>query len=267
MRTPSVRRPWRPRPDDDGCDPFGRASRTALRPAPVTDRFGLRRDVVRTPGTPAPPDAARRVFGDRLELAARFAAWLAGEGVLRGLIGPREVPRLWERHLLNCAVVGELVPSDARVVDVGSGAGLPGLALACRRADLRLDLVESLARRVAFLHDVVTDLGLDGQVRIVHGRAEDAMVRDVVGRAEWATARAVAPLDRLVRWCLPLLQPGGTLLAMKGEQAASEVEAHAAAIRRAGGVGVSITECGRDALEVPVRVVVIRRGRLGQQKG
>lgn len=228
---------------------------------------GSGRDVVGAPGIPAPPDAAIGVFGDRLDLAARFGGWLAGQGVLRGLIGPREVSRLWERHLLNCAVIAELLPIGARVVDVGSGAGLPGLALACRRADLRVDLVDSLARRVAFLRDVVADLGLDEQVRVVRGRAEDAAVRDVVGGAQWATARAVAPLDRLVRWCLPLLQPGGTLLAMKGDQAAAEIEAHAAAIRRAGGVGVSITECGRGALDVPVRVVVIQRGGAWHQKG
>jgi 16S rRNA (guanine527-N7)-methyltransferase len=192
-----------------------------------------------------------------LPLAVAFGQRLATDGVLRGLIGPREVPRLWERHLLNCAVVTELVPAGARVVDVGSGAGLPGIAMACRRADLRVELVESLARRVAFLEEVVAALGLDETVRVVHGRAEDPTVRATVGEAEWVTARAVAPLERLVRWCLPLLRPGGTLLAIKGEQANAEVDR----VRHSKGVDVSIVRCGAGTLDTPVTVVAVQRLR------
>jgi 16S rRNA (guanine527-N7)-methyltransferase len=208
-------------------------------------------------GLPAPPAAAEQVFGASLDLAVRYGELLASAGVVRGLIGPREVPRLWDRHLVNCAVVTELVPSGARVVDVGSGAGLPGVAMACRRADLRVDLVESLARRVAFLTEAVDELGLADRVRIVHGRAEDAAVRSAVGEAEWVTARAVAPLDRLVRWCLPLLRSGGTLLAMKGMQAEAEV----AALPRRRGMAVRIERCGRDVLDTPVTVVAVQRDR------
>jgi 16S rRNA (guanine527-N7)-methyltransferase len=207
---------------------------------------------------PSPPPAAERLFGDRLPLVQRYASRLAGDGVIRGLIGPREVPRLWERHLLNCAVVADLLPAGARVVDVGSGAGLPGIALACRRDDLVVDLVDSLARRIAFLNEVVDELELGSRVHVVHGRAEDPVILGRVGDAPWVTARAVAPLDRLVRWCLPLLQPGGTLLAMKGARAESEVQTHKAAIGRLGGE-VSIVTCGRDVLETPVKIVVIRR--------
>ena len=108
----------------------------------------------------APPPAAVEVFGTRLDLARRYAEHLAGTGVERGLIGPREAPRLWERHVLNCAVVAELVPSGARLVDVGLGAGLPGIPLALARPDLQVVLVEPLARRVAWLAEVVADLGL-----------------------------------------------------------------------------------------------------------
>jgi 16S rRNA (guanine527-N7)-methyltransferase len=204
---------------------------------------------------PAPPSAGPEIFGARLGLAVQYGERLASDGVVRGLIGPAEVPRLWERHLLNCAVITDLVPDAARVVDVGSGAGLPGLAMACRRADLRIDLVESLARRVAFLTETVTALGLDQVVRVVHGRAEDATVRQLVGDAEWVTARAVAPLDRLVRWCMPLLRPGGTLLAMKGARAEAEV----AALGRTRGFRVSIVRCGGDVLDTPVTVVVVQR--------
>lgn len=211
------------------------------------------------PSTPAPPAVARGVFGERLDLARRYAALLATDGVERGLIGPREVPRLWDRHLLNCAVVGELVPDGARIVDVGSGAGLPGIALACRRPDLRVDLVESLARRVAFLHEAVDALGLADQMRVVHGRAEDREVLDLIRSAPWVTARAVAPLDRLVRWCLPVLEPGGTLLAIKGARAEPEMQAHEAAISRLGGDAVSIVTCGAGVVDPPVNVVLVRR--------
>jgi 16S rRNA (guanine527-N7)-methyltransferase len=193
---------------------------------------GTRRPAGR--GASAPPPAARILFGERLDLAQRYAGWLAGEGTSRGLIGPREVPRLWERHLLNSAVLCDLVPSGARVVDVGSGAGLPGLPMAIRRPDLRVDLVEPMQRRVDFLNEVVADLELPGAVRVIRGRAEDPVVRAEVGGADWVVVRAVAPLDRLVRWCLPLLSERGTLLALKGERAADEVARHRAAIRRSG---------------------------------
>lgn len=206
-------------------------------------------------GLPAPPASAEQVFGAGLDLAVRYGELLASAGVVRGLIGPREVPRLWDRHLLNCAVVTDLVPDGARVVDVGTGAGLPGLAMACRRPDLRIDLVESLARRVAFLTETVSSLGLAERVRVVHGRAEDVAVRSLVGEAEWVTARAVAPLDRLVKWCLPLLGASGTLLAMKGAQAEAEV----AALPRRREVRVRIERCGRDVLDTPVTVVAVQR--------
>lgn len=203
--------------------------------------------------------AARRVFGDRLPLAQRYAALLADEGVKRGLIGPREVPRLWERHLLNCAVVSDLLPSGARVVDVGSGAGLPGLVLACRRGDLHVDLVEPMLRRTTFLNEAVGMLDLTRQVRVVRGRAEDPTVRQLVGESDWVTARAVASLDRLVRWCLPLVRPGGQLLAMKGQQASEELRKYRQAIRRSGGAEVELIECGRGVLDTPVMIVAIRR--------
>ena len=134
---------------------------------------------------------AGRVFSsERLPLIAAYAASLADAGVVRGLIGPREVPRLWERHLLNCAVLGEAVPEGVEVCDIGSGAGLPGLVLAIARPDLRLTLVEPLLRRTTYLSEVVEELGLDN-VEVVRGRA-DALHGE--RRFDVVTSRAVAPL-------------------------------------------------------------------------
>jgi 16S rRNA (guanine527-N7)-methyltransferase len=206
------------------------------------------------------PDAtAAEVFGPRLPLAARYADLLAGDGIEHGLLGPAERGRIWSRHLVNSAVVSELLPDGARLVDVGSGAGLPGLAIACRRRDLRVDLVEPTQRRVDFLLHAVSTLGLDDQVRVVRGRAESPEVVNTVGRAEWVVARAVAPLGRLSGWCLPLTRRGGRLLAMKGERAEQEIGNDAAAVRAAGGVVEKIAHCGVGLIAEPVRVVVVRR--------
>jgi 16S rRNA (guanine527-N7)-methyltransferase len=213
-----------------------------------------------------PPDSARAVFGDRLELAERYADLLATDGIERGLLGPREGDRLWQRHLLNCAVLTDLLPKGVRVVDVGSGAGLPGLPIAIRRPDLRVDLVEPMQRRIDFLTAAVTQLGLEDQVRVVRGRAEDPEVADAVGNADWAVARAVAPLDRLVRWCLPLLAPGGRLVALKGETAADELTEHEGAIRRSGGIAGEVHRLGEEWLDSPTWAVVVQRGPHGQRK-
>jgi 16S rRNA (guanine527-N7)-methyltransferase len=183
------------------------------------------------------------VFGARLPLAEAYARLLAGPGVERGLVGPREPGRIWERHLLNCAALTPLLPAGARVVDVGSGAGLPGVVLALRRPDLYVDLVESLRRRIDFLGEVVDELGLGERVRVVRGRVVDPVVVAAVGGAQGVTARADAPLDRLVAWCLPLLRPGGSLLALKGERATEELTEHASAVRRSGGTHARVLRC------------------------
>lgn len=207
-----------------------------------------------TGGPPAPPVAAS-VFGDRLPLAEQYVAHLASTGVAHGLIGPRERDRIWTRHVLNCAALAELVPAGAGVLDVGSGAGLPGLVLALQRPDLRVVLVEPLLRRSTWLCDVVLDLGLD--VRVVRSRAEDMHGRET---AEVVTARAVAPLERLARWCLPLVAPGGVLLAVKGAGAAAELAAAGAAVRRLGGISTEVVLCGMAWADEPTTVIRVGRG-------
>ncbi|MFY7065019.1 16S rRNA (guanine(527)-N(7))-methyltransferase RsmG [Nocardiopsis changdeensis] len=170
---------------------------------------------------PEPPAGAAEIFGDALPKARRYAELLADDGVRRGLIGPREVPRLWERHVINCAVVEELLPEGAEVVDIGSGAGLPGLVLALVRPDIRMTLLEPLLRRTVFLNEAVEILDLPN-VEVRRGRAEEAHGELLT---DFVTARAVAPLPRLADWSLPLLRKGGSLLALKGEQAEAELAA------------------------------------------
>ena len=203
---------------------------------------------------PAPPPAAVELFGAALDLMATYAGLLAGAGVERGLIGPREVPRLWERHLLNCAVIAELIPVGAAVDDVGSGAGLPGIVLALCRPDLKITLVEPLLRRSVFLDEVRVELGLPN-VTVVRQRAEDR----VGAGADVVTARAVAPMHRLAGWCLPLLRPGGVLLALKGASATDELVEHAAAIRRVGGRDCEVLTVGAGVVDPPTTVVRVVR--------
>lgn len=204
-----------------------------------------------------PPEAAGLVFADRLPLAMRYAGLLAGSGVERGLIGPREAGRLWDRHLLNCAVIGEVIVSGARVVDLGSGAGLPGIPLALARPDLDVTLLEPMARRVAWLREVLDELGM--RLPLVRGRAEERAVREAVGGADVVVARAVAPLARLAGWALPLLADGGLLVAMKGTTAEAEVARDAAAIHALGGRAVRLHDCGAGIVDPHTRVVMVER--------
>lgn len=194
------------------------------------------------------------MFGDRLPMAERFVAILSDTGVSHGLIGPREVPRLWDRHVLNCAVIEGAFPQRARVIDVGSGAGLPGLALAIARPDLEVHLVEPMLRRTTWLTDTVTALTLDN-VTVHRGRAEE-----FAGAlsAPWVTARAVARLDKLARWCVPLLAPQGVLVAMKGRSAAQELEEDRPALERLGLRDAVVTDHGPQVLDEPVLTVDLR---------
>ena len=212
----------------------------------------------------AAPGAADILFGAGLERARRYAAILAGAGVERGLIGPREVDRLWDRHLLNSAAVGELLEPNARVADIGSGAGLPGIPLALARPDLRVTLIEPLLRRSEFLREVAAELDVD--VTIVRGRAEEATVQDRVGEMDAVVSRAVASLDKVTRWSLPLLRAGGHMLAIKGERAEDEVREHRRVLTSLGAVDVRVKKCGAEYLDPPATVVVARRRSPEEQR-
>ncbi|MCG5215640.1 16S rRNA (guanine(527)-N(7))-methyltransferase RsmG [Streptosporangium sp. KLBMP 9127] len=211
---------------------------------------------------PEPPAMARKVFDDKSwPQAEAFAELLAGPAVVRGLLGPREVPRIWDRHLLNCAVVAEAIPPVVSLVDIGSGAGLPGIVLAIVRPDISVTLLEPLLRRTIFLEECVDALNLDN-VEVVRGRAEE-----LAGRRQFdvASARAVAPLERLLAWSMPLLREGGELLAMKGERAAEELAGAQAQLRASGAQQAELVSVGHGKVEPPATLVRVVAGRAPEQ--
>lgn len=210
----------------------------------------------RTLVVPAPPQAAAEHFGPRIEGLVAYAESLAIDGVVRGLIGPHEVPRLWDRHLLNCAVLVEGIPEGSRVADVGSGAGLPGIVVALVRSDVTMVLIESLLRRCEFLTEMVEHLGL-GNVEVRRDRAEEC--RDLRGAFDVVVARAVAPLVRLVPATVPLVRPGGSVLAMKGETAQDEIDAASAVIEAAGVSEVVVRRFDAPYVEHPAIAVQLTR--------
>jgi 16S rRNA (guanine527-N7)-methyltransferase len=202
------------------------------------------------PGAPPPPPAAAAVFGPALDEARAYAGMLATRGVEWGLIGPHEVPRLWDRHLLNCAVVADLIGSRSRtLVDIGSGAGLPGIVLAMMRPELTVTLLEPMERRCRFLSGCVAELGLSN-ASVLRGRAEDATLR-----ADVATARAVAPLDRLAELAVRVVRPGGLVLAIKGQTADAELRKARPVLRRIGARGAKVVRAGQGKVDPATTVV------------
>jgi len=216
-----------------------------------------------------PPEAADvfgeapAVFGEAIAQACRYAELLATDGVTRGLIGPRETDRLWERHLLNCAVVAELLPERGELVDIGSGAGLPGIVLAMLRPSLQVILLEPLLRRSVFLEECVAELGLSNAV-VVRARAEEKAAAHI--NADIATARAVAPLDRLTDWAARLLRPGGQLLAIKGQTAAEEIAAAGPVLSRLGVQSTEVLQAGNGRVIPATTVVRVVMGGHGREE-
>jgi 16S rRNA (guanine527-N7)-methyltransferase len=209
------------------------------------------------------PLEAADIFGQAIGQAHRYAELLATDGVTRGLIGPREADRLWERHLLNCAMVAELLPDRGELVDIGSGAGLPGIVLAMLRPSLRVILLEPLLRRSVFLEECVTELGLSN-TEVVRARAEDKAAAHI--NADIATARAVAPLDRLTGWAAMLLRPGGQLLAIKGQSAAEEIEAARPVLSRLGVRSAEVLQAGNGSVVSATTVVRVVMGGHGREE-
>lgn len=217
------------------------------------------RGMPKQPCVPPPPEAARRIFGERLDRVEDYARLLSRDAVQRGLLGPREADRLWERHLMNCAAIVDQVPADAHVVDIGSGAGLPGIVLGLMRRDIAVTLLDPLLRRTVFLEECVGELGLDN-VEVRRARAEELARRL---NADVVTARAVAPLPKLIEWSLPLLRPGGRLLALKGERAEEELAQAREILRRWRVRDAAVLCVGEDRVGSATRVVRIIAGRAG----
>lgn len=209
------------------------------------------------------PSAAAALAGDRVDVLSAYTQVLAEMGVTRGLIGPREAPRLWERHILNCLVAVSSAPAGAAVADIGSGAGLPGMVWAICRTDLMVTLVEPLLRRVTFLNEAVQLLEI-GNVEVVRARAED-----LHGTREFdvVTSRAVAPLDRLSGWCLPLVRHHGVMVALKGVSVRDELDAAAPVIKRLGGAKPELVERGTDIVDPATCTVVVRKVGQSYSKG
>jgi 16S rRNA (guanine527-N7)-methyltransferase len=191
------------------------------------------------------------VFGPALGLAQRYAGLLVGPASEHGLIGPRETARLWDRHLMNCAAVAELVPHPCSMIDLGSGAGLPGVVLAMLLPDSDIVLLEPMARRAAFLEECVRVLGL-GNAVVRCARAEE-----VAGQleADVVTARAVAPMKRLAGLALGLVRPGGVVLAIKGAGAAEELAQAGPVLSRLGARDVELLQAGRGKVSPPPTVI------------
>lgn len=204
---------------------------------------------------PAAPPAAVDVFGPELDRVGRYAELLCGSGVQRGLLGPREAVRLWERHLLNCGVVAELLPEGCSVLDIGSGAGLPGIPMVLARPDVQMVLVEPLLRRTTWLQEVVEVLDLGDRVTVVRSRAQDLPG----GSADVVTSRAVAALDVLLPMSSRCVRPGGVVLAIKGRQADDELGQVRGRLGAWSLTDAHVTSCGGAVLEEPTTVVVAGR--------
>ena len=198
----------------------------------------------------AEPAAAVAIFGDQIDQARSFAQTLANDSDELGLLGPRELDKLWSRHILNSVVVAELVSPGDKVADVGSGAGLPGIPMAIARPDADFVLIEPMERRSSWMLEVVEDLGLKN-VRILRSRAEDVTEQDF----DIVTARAVAALDKLLKMCVPLLKPGGALIALKGSKAAEEIANSKKLEKKIGISSFEILVCGEKFLAEPTSVV------------
>lgn len=197
------------------------------------------------------------MFGAALPAAEQYVRMLAGQGVIRGLLGPREVPRLWTRHILNCAAIAELVPRPCTLVDMGSGAGLPGIVLALLLPDVEVILLERMERRAAFLAECVDELSL-GNVQVCRATAEELAGKIA---ADVVTARAVAPLERLAGLAAGLARPGGLILAIKGATADEEVARARPVLRRLGVRDATVVRVGGGKVDRAATVVRLIAGR------
>ena len=197
------------------------------------------------------PVSASIVFGEGIAKARKYAELLIRDGDMLGLIGPRELPKLWTRHILNSAVVAEFVEAGQKVADVGSGAGLPGIPMAIVRPDATFILIEPMERRASWLAEVaIPEIGLSN-VQVLRGRAEEAPLANY----DVATARAVSALPKLLRMLVPLVVSGGQILALKGLRAGEEIEESRPLAKRMKIADFEVLVAGKETLDEPTTVV------------
>ena len=208
----------------------------------------------------AEPEAAKAIFGSQIELAGGYAQVLANDSDELGLLGPRELDKIWSRHILNSAVVAEMVGQGELVADVGSGAGLPGIPMAIAAPETNFVLIEPMDRRASWLQGVARELGLEN-VQVVRARAEEVEG----GQFDVVTARAVAALDKLLRLCVPLLKPGGRVIALKGSKAPEEIEAARKLQKKLKIESFEIVICGEKFLSEPTSVVKTKLDSSGEK--
>lgn len=207
----------------------------------------------------AEPAAAKAIFGDQIDKARGYARLLAEDSDELGLLGPRELDRLWSRHILNSAVVAELIEPGDKVADVGSGAGLPGIPMAIAQPEAEFVLIEPMERRSNWLQKVVLELDLRN-VQVLRARAEEVKIHDF----SVVTARAVASLDKLLKLCVPLLKSGGSVIALKGSKASEEIAAATKLQKKLGIKSFEILVCGEKFLAEPTSVVKTRLDSSGE---
>lgn len=207
----------------------------------------------------AEPDSAQRIFGPSIDKARAYAQALANDSDELGLLGPRELDKLWSRHILNSAVVSELIRSGERVADVGSGAGLPGIPMAIAKPDAKFVLIEPMERRSSWLQKIVAELELNN-VEVIRARAEEVQLSDF----DVVTARAVAALEKLLKLCVPLLHPGGRLIALKGSKAVEEIEDAKRLQKKLKIASFKLLICGEEFLSEPTSVVETRLDSSGE---
>lgn len=209
------------------------------------------------------------VLGDAFTPISMFHVKLLREGVLRGIIGPRDVDKLWERHILNSAAVVPFLrqnismPKGNRIADIGSGGGFPGLVAAACLPEGQFTLIEPMERRVDWLHECVELMQLRN-VQVLRARAEEVLTS--IGRHhlkpfDVVTCRAVAPMKKLAGWTLPLLAPGGVLVALKGRSAPIELERAGKQISQQHGINAKVEEAPVAKGLDPTHVIIIDRSR------
>ncbi|MGA0842194.1 MAG: 16S rRNA (guanine(527)-N(7))-methyltransferase RsmG [Candidatus Nanopelagicales bacterium] len=200
--------------------------------------------------------SSKKALEENLEKLKAYEALLKQHGEEKGLLGPKDIQIIWERHILNSLPLMELISPNSTLADIGSGAGLPGIPLSICRPDLKITLIEPMARRAEFLKIVIKELEIQN-TEVFHGRAEALFKKQ---KFDFVTARAVAPFKKLVKIALPLLKSDGYLLALKGAKANLELNDALEVINELQATSLGVVKTGSE-IQSEVSIVVVRRNQ------